>query len=43
VEQTPEKNTSDEPSTKNGIETVRLCASLLRSHLSIDTASLFFV
>jgi hypothetical protein len=36
------KNASDDPSTKDGIETVRLCASLLRSHLSIDTVSSFF-
>ena len=39
---TPEKKTSDDPSTKDGIETVRLCASLLRSHLSIDAVSSFF-
>jgi len=37
------KNASDKPSTKDGIETVRLCASLLRSHLSIDTVSSFFL
>jgi len=37
------KNVSNDPSTKDGIETVRLCASLLRSHLSIDTVSSFFL
>ena len=45
------KNVSDDPSTKDGIETVRLlrlrsgqvCASLLRSRLSIDTVSSFFL
>jgi hypothetical protein len=35
MERTPEKNASVEPSTKDAIETVRLCASLLRSHPSI--------
>ena len=43
LERTPEKNASDDPSTKDGIETVRLCASLFRSHLSIDTVSSFFL
>jgi hypothetical protein len=33
------KNANAEPSTKDGIETLRLCASLLRSPLSIDTVS----
>jgi len=45
------KDASDDPSTKDGIETVRLfrlrsgqvCASLLRSHLSIDTLSSCFL
>jgi hypothetical protein len=31
-----------DPSTKDGIETVRPCASLLRARLSIDTVSSFF-
>jgi hypothetical protein len=37
------KNASAEPSTKDGIATVRLCASLLRARLSIDTVSSFFL
>ncbi len=37
------KHASDDPSTKDGIETIRLCASLFRSHLSIDTVSSFFL
>jgi hypothetical protein len=37
------KNASAEPSTKDGIETFRLGASLLRAHLSIDTVSSFFL
>jgi hypothetical protein len=43
LERTPEKKASDDPSTKDGIETVRLRASLFRSHLSIDTVSSFFL
>jgi hypothetical protein len=39
-EQTPEKKTSDEPSTKHGIEPVRLCASLFRARLSLDARSM---
>jgi hypothetical protein len=37
------KNANAEPSTKDGIETLRLCASLLRSPLSIDTATYFLL
>ena len=37
------KNASAEPNTKDGIETVRLCASLLQAHLSIDTMSSFLI
>jgi len=37
VERTPEEKPSAEASTKDGIETVRPCASLLRSRLSIDS------
>jgi hypothetical protein len=37
------KHASDDPSTNHGIETVRLCASLFRSHLSIDSVSSFFL
>jgi hypothetical protein len=36
------QNASAEPSTKDGIESVRLCASLLRTRLSIDTVSSVF-
>jgi hypothetical protein len=36
------KNANAEPSTKDGIETLRLCASL-RSPLSIDTATYFLL
>jgi hypothetical protein len=35
------KSASGEPSTKDGIETVRLGASLFRTRLSIDTMSSF--
>jgi hypothetical protein len=35
------KNANAEPSIKDGMETLRLCASLLRSPLSIDTVSYF--
>jgi hypothetical protein len=41
LERTPEKKASAEPSTKDGIEPVRLPASLFQAHLSIDTVSLF--
>ena len=37
----PGKNVSAEPSTKDGIETVCLCASLLQAHPSIDAVSSF--
>jgi hypothetical protein len=37
------KNASTAPSIKDAIETVRLCASLLRFRLSIDTMSSFFL
>ena len=40
---TYEKKASAEPSTKEGIEAVRLCASLLQARLSIDTVSSFFL
>jgi hypothetical protein len=43
LERTPEKKASAEPGTKHGIEPVRLCASLLRAHLSIDTVSGFLL
>ena len=43
LERTPEKKAIDDPSTKDGIETVRLYASLFRSHLSIDTVSSVFL
>jgi hypothetical protein len=33
------ENASAEPGTKDGIETVRLCASLLQARLSIDIVS----
>jgi hypothetical protein len=39
----PETKVSTEPSTKDGIEAVRLCASLFRSRLSIDTVSSVFL
>jgi hypothetical protein len=39
LERTPEKTASSEPSTKDSIETVRLCASLIRACLSIETVS----
>jgi hypothetical protein len=39
LQQTPEKKASSEPSTKDGIEAARLCASLFRVHLWIDTVS----
>jgi hypothetical protein len=42
LERTPEKKPNAEPSTKEGIEAARLCASLLRPRLSINTVSLFF-
>jgi hypothetical protein len=42
LERTPEKKASAEPSTKDGIETVRLCASLFHARPSIDTVSRFF-
>jgi hypothetical protein len=35
------KKASTEPSAKDGIEAVRLCASLLRAHLPIDTVRRF--
>jgi hypothetical protein len=38
-----EKNASDEPSTKDGIETFRLHAALLRPRLLIDTVSSGFL
>jgi hypothetical protein len=37
------KNANAEPSIKDGMETLRLCASLLRSPLSIDTVSYFLL
>jgi hypothetical protein len=43
VERTCEKKASAEPSTKEGIEAVRLCASLLQARLSIDTVSSSFL
>jgi hypothetical protein len=41
LKRTPEKKASAEPSTKHGIEPVRLCASFFQAHLSIDTVSKF--
>jgi hypothetical protein len=43
LERTPGKKASEDPSTKDGIETIRLRASLFRSHLSIDTVSSVFL
>jgi hypothetical protein len=43
VERTPEKKANAEPSTKEGIEAARLCASLFQAHFSIDTMSSFFL
>jgi hypothetical protein len=37
------KKASAEPSTKRGIEPVRLCAALFQAHLSIDTVSWLFL
>jgi len=37
------KNASAEPSTKDGIEAVRLRASLLQARLSIDAMSSFLI
>ncbi len=37
LEQAPENKESVEPSTKEGIEPVRLCASPFQAHLSIGT------
>jgi hypothetical protein len=37
------KNASAEPSTKDGIEIVSFCSSLLRARLSIDTVSACFL
>jgi hypothetical protein len=39
----PRKKASAEASTKDGIETLRQCASLPRARLSIDTVSWFFL
>jgi len=39
VERRPEKNANAKPSTRHGFETIRLRASLLQAHLSIDTVS----
>jgi hypothetical protein len=39
LERTPGKNASAEASAKAGIEAVRLRASLLQAHLSIDRVS----
>jgi len=36
LERTPEKRAGVEPSTKHGIEPVRVCAALFQAHLSID-------
>jgi hypothetical protein len=41
LKRTRETKASAEPSTKDGIEAVRLCASLFQSRLSIDTVSSF--
>jgi hypothetical protein len=41
VERTPEKKATAKPSTKHGVEPLRLCASLFQAHLSIDAASSF--
>jgi len=43
VERTPETKASAEPNTKDGIEAVRLGASLLQARLSIDTVSSIFL
>ena len=43
LERTPEENASAEPSAKEGIEAIRLYASLLQAHLSIDTVSSGFL
>ncbi len=43
VERTPERTATGEPSTKKGIETVRLCALLFQAHLPLDLVSSFFL
>jgi hypothetical protein len=43
LKRAPEKKVSAEPSNKESIETVCLYASFLRTRLSIDTVSSFFL
>jgi hypothetical protein len=43
LERTPGKKASAEPSTKHGIEPVRLGALLFQAHLWIDTVSWFLL
>jgi hypothetical protein len=41
LERTPERKASAGPSTIQGIEAIRLCASLFQAHLSIDRVASF--
>ncbi len=43
MERPPKEKASVEPSTKDGIEPVRLCASLFRAPPSLEAMSSFFL